>query len=158
MILCDHIAPITDLAFVKDDTYIVTSATDGSVYGWKVGATTRDNEFVCKGVPATLVAISKSSVAGNTKECTVVACFENNYDQTSIAANAVFRKKESGKWLRKMNQSNGSAENLSAGDVAELMNTQSNALSGKTKHSPGSFGIIFTSKILSMCVPFLFEL
>ena len=140
MILCDHIAPITDLAFVKDDTHIVTTASDGSVYGWKVGATTRDSEYVCKGVPATLVAISKSSVTGNTRECTIVACFESNYDQTSIAANAVFRKKESGKWLRKMHQSGGSVENAAAVDVAALFNAQNNVNSGKSRHSQGSFG------------------
>lgn len=140
MILCDHIAPITDLTFLKDDSQIVTSASDGSVYSWKVGAVTRDSEFVCKGVPATLVAVSKSSLTGSTKDCTIVACFEHNYEISSIAAMAVFKKKESGKWLRKMNQGAVGADSIGGDDVAEIMTVHNSTLLGSSKHSSGSFG------------------
>lgn len=56
--LCDHIAPITDLIFLRGDTKIVTSSSDGCVYQWAVGHAARDKEFVLKGIAATHIAAS----------------------------------------------------------------------------------------------------
>jgi WD40 repeat protein len=69
MVLTDHSANVTDLAFSPDDTKLFTTSADGSVYEWLYGKAGRTSDFVVKGVPAMLVSCSPS--VG-----TIVAYFE----------------------------------------------------------------------------------
>jgi WD40 repeat protein len=83
MVLCDHIAPITDAEFSRDDSRIITASSDGCLYHWKVGAFNRDQEFVCKGVSITKVALSKTKG----KETHIIAvCESHNEYSTGPAA------------------------------------------------------------------------
>lgn len=72
--ICDHIAPITDVDFNRDDSRIITTSSDGCIYYWKVGALTRDQEYVFKGMTVNKVALSKNSK----KETHIVALCENH--------------------------------------------------------------------------------
>lgn len=74
MVLCDHIAPITDVDFSRDDSRIITTSSDGCIYYWKVGALTRDQEYVFKGMSVNKVALSKSKA----KETHIIAVCEGH--------------------------------------------------------------------------------
>ena len=74
MVICDHIAPITDVDFNRDDSRIITTSSDGCIYYWKIGALTRDQEYVFKGMTVNKVALSKNSK----KETHIVALCENH--------------------------------------------------------------------------------
>ena len=70
--MCDHIAPITDVDFSRDDSRIITTSSDGCVYYWKVGAANRDQEYVFKGMSVNKVALSKTKQ----KETHIIAVCE----------------------------------------------------------------------------------
>jgi len=72
MTMLDHAASITDLAFDRNDTRIITTASDGAIYGWKIGETSRDQEHVFKGVSVNRVAISKTQ----RDKCTIAVSFD----------------------------------------------------------------------------------
>jgi hypothetical protein len=79
MILNDHIAPITDVDFSRDDSRIITTSSDGCIYYWKVGALTRDQEYVFKGMSVNKVALSKTKA----KETHIVAICEAHGEHQS---------------------------------------------------------------------------
>lgn len=74
MVLCDHIASITDVEFSRDDSRIITTSSDGCVYYWKLGALTRDQEYVFKGMSVNKVALSKTKA----KETHIIAVCESH--------------------------------------------------------------------------------
>lgn len=91
MTLTDHVAPITDLAFTRDDCGLVTSSNDGSVYSWIVGAKSRDKEFVKKGYAVTHVCVGKNQGCK-----TIIASFESvvaGGESTVPLANDVVRRR-----------------------------------------------------------------
>ncbi len=131
MILCDHSAPITDLCFMRDDASLITTSSDGSVYSWQLGAPTRDQEYVCKGISATRLAISKNKE----KDCYIVACFESQADDVlPLAANVVKLRRQSSIAIRKLSKSHTGLQSLMG-----FMNTENpmaNFLSENSTNTP----------------------
>lgn len=74
MMLTDHIAPITDIAFSRDDSILFTTSSDGSIYSWIVGAYSRHQEYVHRGVSARRVAVTKNH--NSESENYIIACYE----------------------------------------------------------------------------------
>ena len=74
MMLTDHIAPITDIAFSRDDSVLFTTSSDGSIYSWIVGAYSRHQEYVHRGVSARRVAVTKNH--NSESENYIIACYE----------------------------------------------------------------------------------
>lgn len=74
MMLTDHIAPITDFAFSRDDSVLFTTSSDGSIYSWIVGAYSRHQEYVHRGVSARRVAVTKNH--NSESENYIIACYE----------------------------------------------------------------------------------
>jgi len=74
MMLTDHIAPITDIAFSRDDTVLFTTSSDGSIYSWIVGAHSRHQEYVQRGVSARKVAVTKNH--NSETENYIIVCYE----------------------------------------------------------------------------------
>jgi hypothetical protein len=100
MTMCDHVSPISDLVFLQDDTEIITSSTDGSVYSWKVGATSRNKEYVQKGVAATHVAVSKKLRQDNI----IIVSFESNatHDPSTFVSETVRKRRASSIAVRRV--------------------------------------------------------
>lgn len=78
MVMTDHISPITDIQFNRDDTFLYTTSSDGCVYGWKVGGRVRHQEFVYRGFSATRIALSKHHKQEN--DCYIIACFDSSIE------------------------------------------------------------------------------
>jgi WD40 repeat protein len=55
MALMEHTAPITDIIFSCDDKVIYTSAADGTIYSWELGAEKRHADYMNKSLPATKI-------------------------------------------------------------------------------------------------------
>ncbi len=79
MVICDHVAAITDVDFNRDDSRIITTSSDGCIYYWKLGALTRDQEYVFKGMAVNKVALSRN----NKKETHIVALCETHNEFTN---------------------------------------------------------------------------
>ena len=90
MIIVDHTSPITDLVFTQDDSRIITTSLEGTVYESKIGDTTRCGEYIYKDIAAMMVTVSKTKLI---KDSTIVAYYTNKVDETSIAATYVTKKK-----------------------------------------------------------------
>ena len=61
MTMMDHTGTISDLVFSHDDTRLITTSSDGSVYEWEMGSTTgriAQHEYYIKGTPCTKVAMN----------------------------------------------------------------------------------------------------
>lgn len=104
MVICDHIAPITDVDFNRDDSRIITTSSDGCIYYWKVGALTRDQEYVFKGMTVNKVALSRNKV----KETHIVALCETHNEFQSLhqgPADALMLRRQSTVLLRRSTRS-----------------------------------------------------
>lgn len=100
MTLTDHVAPITDLVFLRDDSGLITSSNDGSVYSWIIGAKTRDKEFIRKGYAVTHLTVGKHQGCK-----TIIASFESITTGTEstlpLATDIVRRRRQSSIAIRR---------------------------------------------------------
>lgn len=103
MVMSDHIAPITDLAFSRDDSMIFTSSSDGSVYSWKFGAQSRDQEFVFKGVPATKLCVTRHTAKTNY----IIASFECQAESKLLLAAEVVKTRRRSSLAIRRNSAQG---------------------------------------------------
>lgn len=78
MIMTDHVAYITDIAFSRDDDKIYTCAADGAAYEWNISRQTtgRCHDYLMKGMPAIRIAVSPSTSF-------IAASFEMDYTPTN---------------------------------------------------------------------------
>ena len=85
MVITDHTAAITELVFSADDTGIFTSGLDGAVYQYSVGVSTRQGEYIYKGLPISrLVACCHSN--------DVIAYVEPAIDVVAVNRSKTFRR------------------------------------------------------------------
>ena len=110
MILCDHIATITDVDFSRDDSRIITTSSDGSIYYWKVGALNRDQEYVFKGMAVNKVALSKT----RQKEAHIIAVCESHGEyqaglQAQTPAETMMLRRQSTVLMRRATRNGASA-------------------------------------------------
>lgn len=132
MVLCDHIAPITDVEFSRDDSRIITASSDGCVYYWKVGALTRDQEYVFKGMSVNKVALSKTKL----KETHIVAlceCHSEFQPQYQGPAEAMMLRRQSSVLQRRSTRHGD-------GGGAPMDNTGSSFIMGNMAAAESLFG------------------
>lgn len=100
MTMYDHVSPISDIVFLRDDTQIITTSIDGSVYSWDVGAASRSCEYVQKGVAATHVAVSNKQNQDNL----IFISFESNatHDPSTFVSETVRRRRASSVAVRRI--------------------------------------------------------
>jgi WD40 repeat protein len=102
MTMCDHANPITDIVFFQNDSKVITTSSDGSVYSWTVGATTRSSEFVQKGLAASKIAVSRNHKSSPT----IIVAFENLTGETGLTtADMIKRRRLSSFASRKISSS-----------------------------------------------------
>jgi hypothetical protein len=89
MVLSDHMSPITDITFFENDKKIITTSSDGAVYSWQIGATTRSKEFICKGIAATKICVN----SGQKCRTTLIATFENVSTETLAVSQEIIRRR-----------------------------------------------------------------
>ncbi len=143
MALLDHINPITDLSFFRDDKCIVTTSSDGSVYSWVVGATQRSKEYLHKGIAATHVAVTKHLKS----RVTIIASFESlSSDAVPVAAEIIKRRRLSSFAMRRISSSGSAAVdgNLelrgsrNTNDLAAMASAFLKEFEGKNSGAPGT--------------------
>jgi len=64
MTMMDHTGTISDIIFSHDDTRLITTSNDGSVYEWEMGSSTGripQHEYYIKGTPCTKVAMNANN-------------------------------------------------------------------------------------------------
>lgn len=129
MVLADHSATITDLAFSKDDAHIYTSSSDGCIYSWDTYATSRNGDFMYKGISASKVVVG-DQVGSN---MSIVALFENEKSEKMItAAGAAVQATGSGGGRRSSNVSRNKQANSRLTKTALLHYVPGSSIQGPT--------------------------
>jgi hypothetical protein len=114
--------------FSRDDSRIITTSSDGCVYYWKVGAHTRDQEYVFKNMSVNKIALSKSKA----KETHIVAiCEAHSEHQTQNVgpAEAMILRRQSTVMQRRSTRQGEALQDLA--HAPSVLNMQDYADGGK---------------------------
>lgn len=114
MAMCDHVATVTDISFLRDDSRMITISNDGSVYSWLMGGAGREKEYVCKGIAATHLAVTTH----HPDKTTIIVSFEGQAETVNLAAEVVRKRRQSSIAMRSMSKIDALSRNGSVPSIA----------------------------------------